>query len=411
MVDIAKLGRFDQSFVVKMIKDFFLLLLIVGFIEMGIRFAVVLYDFYEVETEKTRQAADRLASDVRGIMVNSGGPVAARTLYPILEDNHSARGFEIAIEPSAVTVSSIEDAFDYTPRGISANWSEGENHSYSIAVRAEEFCLSCHTQARAGDVLGTVTVRRYLSTNLEAWWKEVRLSGMMGLLKIVLDTTLLFFLLRARLEPVISLRTVVAGLAKGGSDLSFRAPVKSADEFGELASDLNRFLDRLTHILDDLRAVLARVAELNQRLETIHERMTGGFRDIGENLTSATREAFSALSQDSRLSSEWLTSVQAAVRETLAAVNNKNGRRALEQHLKVLCKLLTDGADEAGQFKQNYIKAGDPLITLTSDVRTFGQFMGELAILEEQMQAIAETGNRLLDRLIEPAESNRGAKI
>ncbi|MCH8863701.1 MAG: HAMP domain-containing protein [Proteobacteria bacterium] len=40
--------------------------------------------------------------------------------------------------------------------------------------------------------------------------------------------------------------------------MSFRAPVKSADEFGELASDLNRFLDRLNQILEDLGDVLAR---------------------------------------------------------------------------------------------------------------------------------------------------------
>ncbi len=34
------------------------------------------------------------------------------------------------------------------------------------------------------------------------------------------------------------------------------------------------------------------------------------------------------------------------------------------------------------------------------DVRAFGHFMGEMAILEEKMQAIAETGQSLVNRLM-----------
>ncbi len=125
----SKLGRFDQSFVVKMIRDFFLLLLLVSALELGIRFGIVLYEFYQEEPKVTRLAAERLASDVKDIMVNSGGPVAARTLYPILRDNHEARGLVIAVEPTAATVASIEGIFKFTPKGIPAAWPEGRHHA------------------------------------------------------------------------------------------------------------------------------------------------------------------------------------------------------------------------------------------------------------------------------------------
>lgn len=404
MVNSAKLGRFDQSFAVKMIRDFFLLLLLVGVIELGARFGMALYDFHGDNEQETQQVANRLAADVREIMVNSGGPVAARTLYPILRDNLEARGFEIAIEPSEATIASIKEVFDFTPRGIQPDWPEGINNSASIAIRAEDFCLGCHTQAKVGDQLGTIEVRSYLSKSLEEWWAEVRLSGIMGLVKIVLDTTLLFFLLRTRLEPVLSLRAAVGGLAKGGSDLSFRAPVKSADEFGELASDLNRFLDRLTHILEDLRAVLARVAALNQRLELVHQEMTEGFKGISENLALATGEAFSDPAERSFLSGEWLAAVKSSQRLALEVVENTDTRAEMEKHLDIFFGLMEDGVSEIQKLGKNAHIKGNSLVALSLDVHNFGRYMGEMAIFEEKMQAIAETGQGLLDRLIGETE-------
>ena len=38
-------GRFEQSFMFHMIRDFFLLLLLVAAVEMGIRYALLRYDF------------------------------------------------------------------------------------------------------------------------------------------------------------------------------------------------------------------------------------------------------------------------------------------------------------------------------------------------------------------------------
>jgi hypothetical protein len=54
--------------------------------------------------DQVQAAADELAENVRSIMRNEGGPVAARTVYPILEQNWSDLGYCIAITPSPVTV-------------------------------------------------------------------------------------------------------------------------------------------------------------------------------------------------------------------------------------------------------------------------------------------------------------------
>lgn len=397
----SKLGRFDQSFVVKMIRDFFLLLLLVSVLELGIRFGIVLYEFYQEEPKVTRLAAERLASDVKDIMVNSGGPVAARTLYPILRDNHEARGLVIAVEPNAATVASIEGIFKFTPKGIPAAWPEGRHHAYTVVIEADRFCLKCHTGIKVGEPLGSVTVRSYLSQNLGFWWREVRLTGVMSLFKVVLATVLLFFLLRVRLAPLLALRSVVAGLAKGASDLSFRAPVKSTDEFGELASDLNLFLDRLTHILDDLKAVLARVAALNQRLEIIHGKMMDGFEEIGSRLAVATRAAFVSKEYGPVLSPEWLKTARTTGDLLLKVIGDAPDKKEIAAGVETLFSQLEEVVIEAERLRSGIDATGKALVDVSGDVRAFSHFMGEMAILEEKMQAIAETGQSLVDRLIE----------
>jgi len=66
-------GQFEQSFMFHMIRDFFLLLLVVVALELGIRYGVVLYEFKTAEPERVDRSAQQLASDVKSIMLNWAG--------------------------------------------------------------------------------------------------------------------------------------------------------------------------------------------------------------------------------------------------------------------------------------------------------------------------------------------------
>ena len=74
MARAAKISNpFEQSFMFHMIRDFFLLLVLVATVEMGIRYALVRYDYASKEQARIDQAAQKLANDVKSIMLNSGG--------------------------------------------------------------------------------------------------------------------------------------------------------------------------------------------------------------------------------------------------------------------------------------------------------------------------------------------------
>ena len=72
------IGRFDKSFLVHMIKDFFLVLLAVSILEFALKAAAIYYNYTVNEASEAQVVADDLAKNVRSIMRNEGWPVSAR---------------------------------------------------------------------------------------------------------------------------------------------------------------------------------------------------------------------------------------------------------------------------------------------------------------------------------------------
>ncbi len=355
-------GRFDQSFVIRMIRDFLLALTAIVVLELGGRLLLEWYEFSHQDVVATDLAAERLAGDVKSIMLNQGGPVAARTVYPILKRNQQDLGLEIAIIPSEITREAIQRNFGYDPRGIPPDWSDGVHHEATVELEAEEFCTTCHSTASVGDVLGRVVVRNYRSSRMAKWWQEARVISVVGMANVILHTIILFVLLRMRMEPLLRLRAMVARLAKGNFDLSQRAVPRSNDEFGELAIDLNHFLDRVCHLVEDLDAILGKVGAANERLTQVSSQMGSQIETVRTKARQALEEVVSIHSGV----------VSAQMRPSA------EGSAEVVRRLQELTAQLTD---------------------LLHEVDDDSHYLSEIRLLEERMKTVAESGQVLLGRL------------
>lgn len=374
-------GRFEQSFVFHMIRDFFLLLLAVAAVELAIRYAALLYDFRTAEALRVNRAAEQLANDIRSIMLNSGGPLAAQTVYPILNRNYDDLGLSIAVQPSAVTIESMRQSFRMEPQGLKPAWPEGPHQQAQVALKAEQFCLGCHVKAQVGEVLGTVIVRSYLARKEAVWWQEVRVTAGALSLKILAHTIVLLLLLKVRMQPLLALRGTVATLAKGVMDLGPRATVKTEDEFGQLAEDLNHFLDRIALLVHDLDRILSEVVAVGERLGQTNRRL--------EQQLDALRDG--ALRTLADGAERGLATRIAAAREAGA--------------FDVLAARAADVAELRQRFEAvlQALEAAAPPVLVADAQRegfqAFAQTLREMAVLETQMQAVAEGGQRVLQRL------------
>jgi methyl-accepting chemotaxis protein len=398
-VNILNFGRFEQSFSFHMIRDFSLLLLLVATAELGIRYASMAYEFRNSEQVRIDRSAQQLADDIRSIMLNSGGPTAARTVYPILDRNYKELGLEIAVIPSSVTAESIQQQFKFTPLGLSTNWKVGEHIQASKTLSAEQLCLGCHVKAKVGDTLGTVVVRSYLEPKQEAWLGQVMGMASAMSVKIIIHTILLFLLLRIRMEPMLSLRSTTAALAKGVMDLSPRARVNSSDEFGELAADLNHFLDRVSLVVHDLNNILGTVVSVSEKLSILNRLLEQQLDSIRESASQTGKEW-----TEGNLQSQTIAAKEAGIFETLIHT------------LDELIATKLDGTAEAVQLRSkiNMLKASFESVTeiitripasksgsrsVDDQYLTLSQSLREMALLEGTMQKIAESGKELVQRL------------
>lgn len=401
MKNPAVAGRFEQSFVYHMIRDFFLLLLAVAAVELAIRYAVLLYEFRTREPERVARAAEQLANDVKSIMLNSGGPLAAQTVYPILNRNYDDLGLSIAVQPSDVTVESMRQTFKMEPQGLKPTWPEGAHQQAQVSLKAEQFCLGCHVKAQVGEVLGTVSVRSYLARKEAVWWQEVRVTAGALSLKILAHTIVLLLLLKVRMQPLLSLRTTVAGLAKGVMDLSPRAKVKTEDEFGELAEDLNHFLDRIALVVHDLDKILSEVVAVGERLGSVNRRLEQQLDQLRDGAMHSLAEG-AQRGLDTRV---------AAAREAGA--------------FEVLMRMVDDGVPGSASLRAPLLQlqqrfqavaqaleaAAPPVLNgerQSAEFQAFAQSLREMAVLEAQMQAVAEGGQRVLHRLAARAATMPG---
>jgi len=396
-------GRFEQSFMFHMIRDFFLLLLLVAGVEMAIRYVSLRADFSRQEPLRVERAAQQLANDVKSIMLNAGGPTAAQTVYPILNRNYDDLGLSIAVLPSAVTVASMKETRGMDVVGLQPRWADGAHQSASVAMTAEQYCLACHVKAKVGEVLGTVTVRSYLERKEAAWWQEVRLTGAALSLKILAHTIVLFLLLKVRMEPLLALRSTVSGLAKGVMDLSPRAGVKTADEFGELAQDLNHFLDRVGLIVHDLDKILSEVVSVGARLGSLNkhlERQLDGLRDESlRTLGAGTQRSLDIQLLAAREAGAFGARVDAlrAMLATLAATGQAPA--AADPLMQEQLVRLQDGFGALADALQNTLPPLALAEARSTEYQAFAQSLRDMALLEATMQKVAESGQQVLHRL------------
>lgn len=394
-VDTSKLGRFDQSFFVRTLISFFTFTLAIAALELGIRLGLVFYEFHTGE-EDVRIAAEQLGSDIQAIMLNQGGPVASRTVYPIIKRNFQLGGLEIAVLPSHVTRTSIPKLYDFEPKGIPPDWPEGQFKEGEVDVVAEEFCTRCHVDAEPGDVLGTVKVRSYLGTRLDRWWQEVRLTGAISVGNILLHSTILYFLLRVLLGPLLSLKSAVSQLAKGASGISLRAEVKSSNEFGELAHDLNMFLDRVDQILSDLRNTIDKMVGVNERLADVTGRAKSRLAGVEDALESTIPSIGEDTAGSANLVAKRLDELESIINHLVANLDQETDATISKQRLDELCRVVDKLRDDWGRYQQQM--AGIP--RLIHEVHELRHMVSEVTFLEEQLKDVADSGERILERLV-----------
>ena len=214
------------------------------------------------------------------------------------------------------------------------------------------------------------------------------------------------------MEPLLALRTTVSGLAKGVMDLSPRASLKSDDEFGELAQDLNHFLDRITLIVQDLDRILSEVVSVGTRLGALNrhlERQLDGLRDaslrsIGRGRAAQPGHAVGGGTRKRRLRR---AGADAGAWPPAAPAFRMAPRALPPATLRAQFARLQGSFAAVSEALRGMAPPMAVAEAQSAEYQAFAQSLREMAVLEATMQKVAESGQQVLHRLTHAAAMAR----
>ncbi len=132
---------------------------------------------------------------------------------------------------------------------------------------ADAECLACHATSNIGDVLGVMDLTfsmQDIDTNISKI--SMKFFGIFVAFLLLILVLVLFVLKKVVGNPISLLLTRVKDLSSGDSDLTKRVDIKSSDEIGEVAHEVNNFIEKIEKTIIQSQKSAHRVGENGEDL-------------------------------------------------------------------------------------------------------------------------------------------------
>lgn len=167
--------------------------------------------------------------------------------------------------------------------------------------------------------------------------KQFRLTVVIA---IIITTATIFLalsiLMQILMRPLASMNGAMNDIAGGGGDLTRRLPIINNDEFGELASAFNTFVDRVQQIIVK---VASSTTELNRVIQEVTNSSNASLESSGDQSLRTTSVA-AAINQLGAAAQEIATNAANTSRQATTARNEaENARQIVELTLNAMKSL------------------------------------------------------------------------
>ncbi len=204
-----------------------------------------------------------------------------------------------------------------------------------------------------------------------------------GIILVVLIITYLTG--SAIVAPILAMKNAMADIARGDGDLTQRLEIKSHDELGQLASEFNRFTDKLRDLLSQTAANTDAVAAAAQQLKAVSEntsREISQERDQVDTVSSAVTQMAATVNEISE------NAAQSSAAATSADEQVRTGTQQAQDTMQEIAALA---------------KANNEAVSV---VRELGEESDNIGAVIDVINSIAEQTNLLaLNAAIEAARA------
>ncbi|KAF1071734.1 MAG: Methyl-accepting chemotaxis protein McpA [Pseudomonas citronellolis] len=169
------------------------------------------------------------------------------------------------------------------------------------------------------------------------------------LIAVVAIVALLGLLIRALMRPLTDMGRAMQDIAQGEGDLTRRLRIQGRDEFAELGSAFNRFVERVHASIIEVASATTQVHDLSQRVVASSNDSIIGFDEQSARTTSvaaAINQLGAATQEIARNASD------ASTHASEARTQAEDGRQVVEQAITAMSELSTRISDSCEQIEQ-----------------------------------------------------------
>nr|WP_122460906.1 methyl-accepting chemotaxis protein [Pseudomonas viridiflava] len=215
-----------------------------------------------------------------------------------------------------------------------------------------------------------------------------------GLIAVIVIAMLLSLLIRALMRPLTDMGRAMQDIAQGEGDLTRRLSIQGRDEFADLGSSFNQFVERVHASIVEVSSATLQVHDLSQRVVQSSNSSIIGFDEQSartNSVAAAINELGAATQEIARNASD--ASIQASEARTQA----EDGQVVVEKTIHAMSELSTKISDSCTQIAQ-----------LNASTDNIGQILDVIKGISQQTNLLA------LNAAIEAAragEAGRGFAV
>jgi len=290
------------------------------FILMGVTIVLfIISNFQHLSQENTNRSLQMLSTSVFQTLrtsMNFGDPeIVENTIHNARKEIHGLKQLNIYKSDLVVQLFGIPNKEKITPE-IETIFQTKKEKIETIKTASKHYikqlkpfianneCLACHVNAKAGDVLGVIEMDISLDESDALMSKSISTLSIYfiigGLLALF---SALFVAQRILFKPLIELENHTKDLSYGEGDLTKRLSVSGEDELGITTGYINAFIQKIQETVNTAKSALINVTHSGESLNKIAQNVHKNIEHQQKN-TEASNEMVQEIYTELNISEE-----------------------------------------------------------------------------------------------------------